>query len=86
MFGGVLGKLTQAGFTANAEKCNFCKTQVSFLGHVIKQGVVLPESHRIEAILNYPAPRNEKQLCQFLGTSNYHHKLCRLCGTVASVA
>jgi predicted aspartyl protease len=26
----VLGKLTQAGFTVNAEKCNFCETENSF--------------------------------------------------------
>jgi hypothetical protein len=26
------GILTRAGFTVNAEKCNFCKTEISFLG------------------------------------------------------
>jgi hypothetical protein len=70
----VLGKLTQARFTVNAEKCNFCKREISFWGHVIKQGVVSPDSRRIEVILNYPAPRNQKQLRQFLGTTNYHHR------------
>jgi hypothetical protein len=29
---------------------------------------------RIEAILNYPAPRNCKQLRQFLGTCNFHSR------------
>lgn len=29
---------------------------------------------RIAAILNYPAPCNQKQLRQFLGTCNYHHR------------
>jgi hypothetical protein len=37
-----------------------------------KQVKVDPE--RIAAILNYPAPRNQKQIRQFLGTCNYHHR------------
>jgi hypothetical protein len=41
---------------------------------VIKQGVVSPDSRRMEAILNYPAPRNQNQLRQFLGTTNYHNR------------
>jgi len=57
----------------NAGKCNFCKMKISFLGHVTRQGVVSPDPQRIEAILNYPAPRN-RQLCQFLGTANHHHR------------
>ena len=70
----ILDRLTRAGFTINVEKCNFCKTEISFLGHVIKQGVVSPDPRRIEAILRYPAPKNQKQLRQFLGTTNYHNR------------
>ena len=69
----VLSRLTRAGFTVNAGKCNFCTIEISFLGHVIRQGVVSPDSRRIGAILNYPAPRNQRQLRHFLGTANYHH-------------
>jgi hypothetical protein len=32
----VLGRLTRAGFTVNAGKCKFYKTEISFLGHVIR--------------------------------------------------
>jgi hypothetical protein len=56
--GTVLSRLTWAGFTVNAGKCNFCKIEISFLGHVIRQVVVSPDLWGIEAILNYPAPRN----------------------------
>jgi len=30
-----LDKLTRAGFTVNAAKCQFCKPEVKFIGHVI---------------------------------------------------
>jgi hypothetical protein len=63
----VLGKLTTAGFTINIDKCDFCKQEIKFLGPVIsdKQVKVNPER---------TAPRNQKQLRQFLGTCNYHHR------------
>jgi len=63
-----------AVFTINIDKCDFCKHEIKFLGHVVsdKQVKVYPE--RIAAILNYPVPRTQKQLRQFLGTCNYHHR------------
>jgi len=58
----------------NAGKRNFCKIEISFLGHVIRQGVVSLDPRRKKAILNYPALRNHRQVRQFLGTANYHHR------------
>jgi hypothetical protein len=70
----VLGKLTTAGFTINIDKCEFCKQEIKFLSHVISDKQVKVDPERITAILNYPAPRNQKQLRQFLGSCNYHHR------------
>jgi hypothetical protein len=70
----VMGRLTQAWFSINAKKCKFSKTEISFLGHVVRQVSVSPDPRRIEAVLSYPAPRNQRQLRQFLGTCNYHHR------------
>jgi hypothetical protein len=58
----VLGKLTRQVFTVNADKCYFCKTEISFWGHVIKQGFVSPDSRKLEAVLNYSAQRNQRDL------------------------
>jgi hypothetical protein len=33
----VIGKLS-AGFIINAKKCNFCRPEITFLGHVISNG------------------------------------------------
>jgi len=35
----VLDELTSSGFTFNAAKCQFCKPEIKFLGHVISNGV-----------------------------------------------
>jgi hypothetical protein len=70
----VIGRLTKAGFTLNAAKCRFCRDEVKFLGHRIDKTGVSADPERISAILNYPAPRNRKQLRQFLGTCNFHSR------------
>jgi hypothetical protein len=70
----VLAKLTKAGFTINAKKCRFCKEEVKFLGHRIDRTGVSADPERIAAILHYPAPRNARQLRQFLGTCNFHSR------------
>ena len=70
----VLHKLTTAGFTVNAAKCQFCKPEVKFLGHIISDKTVRPDKERIEAILRYPAPKNQRQLRKFLGVCNFHQQ------------
>jgi hypothetical protein len=70
----VLSKLSTAGFTINVQKCNFCKSEIKFLGHVISREKLMPDPQRIEAILNYPAPKNQKQLRRFLGVCGFHQR------------
>jgi hypothetical protein len=70
----ILHKLTTAGFTINAAKCQFCKPEIKFLGHIISYKTVRPDKERIEAILRYPAPKNQRQLRKFLGVCNFHQQ------------
>jgi hypothetical protein len=70
----VISRLTEAGFTLNIAKCHFCLDEVKFLGHRIDKTGVSADPQRIEVILHYPAPRNCKQLRQFLGTCNFHSR------------
>ena len=70
----VLEKLTNAGFTVNAAKCQFCKPEIKFLGHIISGEGVRADGERIEAILRYPTPKNQRQLRKFLGVCNFHQQ------------
>lgn len=70
----VLRKLTASGFTINLGKCNFCKPEIKFLSHIISKDSFRPDPHRTEAILNYPAPRNQKPLKKFLRVCNFHQR------------
>ena len=57
----VLDRLTTAGFIINASKCQFCKPEIKFLGHIISDKTVKPDAERIEA-MRYPPPKNQRQL------------------------
>jgi len=70
----ILDKLTSADFTVNAAKCQFCKPEVKFLGHIVSDEGVKADLERIEAILRYPVPKNQGQLRKFLGICNFHQQ------------
>jgi hypothetical protein len=70
----IFNKLTTAGFTINTLKCKFCQPQMNFLRHAIGPEATSADPQRIAAVLNYPAPRNKKQLRQFLGNCGFHNK------------
>lgn len=46
------------------------------MGHVVGQGKVCPISAKVDAILDFPAPKNKKQLMRFLGMIGYYRKFC----------
>ena len=70
----VLRKLTKAGSTINASKCNFSKPEIKFLGHIICDKTVKADPEIIDAILRYPIPQNQKQLRKFLGVCKFHQQ------------
>jgi len=70
----IFNKVTTAGFTINALKCKYCQPQMNFLGNVIWVEAISADPQRITAVLRSPAPRNKKQLRQFLGTWGFHNK------------
>jgi len=72
-----LGKLTSSGFKVNAATCQFCKPEIKFLGHIISDEGVKADRERIEAILRYPALKNQRQLRNFLGICNFHQQFIR---------
>lgn len=70
----VLSKLQAAGWTLNAEKCQFKVKEVKFLGHVISSEGIKPDPNKTEAIANLPRPNSVKELKRFLGMSGFLSK------------
>ena len=50
------------------------RREVVYLGHVCTEKGVLPDSKKVECVVNYKEPKNVKQLQAFLGLVNYYRK------------
>ncbi|GBG77798.1 hypothetical protein CBR_g25729 [Chara braunii] len=80
----VLEKLREANFKINAKKCDWAKTQVLYLGHVLDGDGVKPKDSKIAAIRDWPMPRTLTELRSFLGLANYYRKFVRNFSTIAA--
>ena len=65
-----LKRLQTAGLTLNKQKCEFSKTEISFLGQTISQEGIQADNEKIKAILNFPEPQDVSELRSFLGMVN----------------
>lgn len=73
-FKNLMDRLTYAGLTLQPDKCEFLRTEVAYLGHIITQEGIKPNPDKIAAIKNYPVPKNSKQIKQLLGLIGYYRR------------
>ena len=73
----VLQRFREAGLKLKPAKCNFFRREVKFLGHVINAEGVLPDPDNVEKIVNWPVPRNVREVRGLLGLGNYYRKFIK---------
>lgn len=70
----MLLKLRQSGFLIQPDKCEFAKTCLVYLGHLVTKDGLKPMPEKIEKLRHFPVPINVKQVQAFLGFCNYYRK------------
>lgn len=70
----VLRDLKEANLTINLEKSHFCVSQVRYLGFIVNQEGLHIDSDKVAAVVDYPAPRNIRQLRRFLGMASWYRR------------
>ena len=70
----IFRRLKAAGLKLKLEKCCFFKKHIQYLGHLISAEGIQPLPEKLESIAKMPAPRNPKEMKQFLGLVGYYRK------------
>ncbi len=80
----VLEILKKDGLIANASKCMFGSSEVTFCGFVIANGTIKMESSKVEAVRTWTEPKTISELRGFLGFINFYRKFLRQIGGIAA--
>ena len=73
----VLNRLAAAGLKLKPSKCEFFKSEVSFLGHVVTPEGIRTDPRKIEVVQEWAVPRNVTDVRSFLGFCSYYRRFIR---------
>ena len=71
---GVFEKLSAAGLRLKPSKCEFFKSQIAYLGHIVSKDGIETEKKKITTIQEWPVAKTLTEVCSFLGFTNYYCK------------
>ena len=71
---GVFEKLSAAGLRLKLSKCEFFKSRITYLGHIVSKDGTETEKKKVITIQEWPIPKTVTEVCSFLGFMNYYHK------------
>ena len=70
----ILARLMKNNLTLNLSKSSFFKKETKFLGFILTIQGIKPDPEKIQGIMEFPIPKNTKQLRGFLGLVNFYSK------------
>lgn len=73
----VFKRLRQAGLKLNPEKCQFGRTELRYLGHIIDRDGIHTDPEKIRCMQEFPEPTNVKTLRSFLGLVSWYRRFIR---------
>ena len=79
----VLTRIKDAGLKINRDKSEFGRSEVKFLGVLVNRDGFKRDPDKIAPIMEYPMPKNLKQLRRFLGMASWFRKFLPEFATMA---
>lgn len=70
----VYEKLKEANLTINMKKSLFCRSELKYLGYVIDRFGLRTDPSKVEVIMNFPVPRDAKELKRYLGLCGWYRR------------
>ena len=65
-------------------KCEFGKTSLVYLGHIVGGGELKIDPYNFDVILNWPKPKTVTEVRSFLGAAQYWRKFVANFSSIAS--
>ena len=79
----VLERFRSANLKINPTKCEFFRTSVPFLGHIISKNGLEADPDKIAAVKKFPIPTNPTEVKSFLGLCSYYRRYVQNCSEIA---
>ncbi|GBG86809.1 hypothetical protein CBR_g42092 [Chara braunii] len=73
----VLETLRSAKNKVNRDKCEFVRQELEYLSHFVTPEGISPLSDKIQAIQEWPEPRNVTDVRSFLGLAGYYQRFIK---------
>ncbi|CAF4068596.1 unnamed protein product, partial [Rotaria sordida] len=80
----VCSLLKEANFKLNVEKCEVARTEILFLGHVIKAGTIKPDPNNIRGLTEAREPTSAEEAFRFVKAAEYYRKFIPKFSTIAA--
>jgi hypothetical protein len=79
----ILHRFDRANLQLNPNKCVIAQPQVNYLVYVFPEKGVSTSPAEVEAVRNYPSPKNVKKVRAFLGLASFYGRLVQDFATIA---
>ena len=73
----VFSRLQEHNLKLKASKCEFMKSQVTYLGHIVSQEGIQTDPEKTSDIENWPVPKTVKETRAFLSFTGYYRRFIR---------
>jgi len=80
----VFAKMREHQLMLKLRKCEFFRSKLKFLGHIVTAGGMYPDPDKIQTVTDWPTPKTVLELRSFLGLANYFRKYIRAYAAITS--
>lgn len=70
----VLQRLKGAGLTVSREKCQFCRSELKYLGYVVNQKGLAVDPEKVMSIIRIPTPTCVREVRTILGMASWYRR------------
>ncbi|CAK9800876.1 Transposon Ty3-I Gag-Pol polyprotein [Anthophora plagiata] len=75
---------TQYKLNFRLDKCSFLYNEITYLGYLIDEQGIRPSRENVESVLNYPIPKNSKEVHRFVSLASYFRRFIKNFSSIAT--